>query len=394
MHTTSTRESMHRVLYAYSLVLLVVCMRRVPACQAGCRRLDAAPDNWICPAATLWQLPPPPHPPPRAPDAPISPEARQKAPSIPLRRPSPIAHRRMYPARPRIPPAPMPPPPSPALAAALLLLLPLLLGPGSASAFTPNPPAAHPPGRSGRGTGDHHPAFAFAASAKPLRAAEAGGGTTAGGGGGASSSSPPDPPTYWHTLAILTLPSTSADRIANDAVLEAAMARTTGRLSVVLRGTDLVPRPALHQLRGYVGEIYSAAWDATLGFDRKEGTGDDGMLLPAGPGGGRGEGPAGTAPVSSSSSSSSSSASSAAAQWSAGLLDVIVYPQNLPNAAPEGWIALRPELSCVCSHDTLTGWAAAGGGGRVRPGWVRGGTDRAASTPTSMPSTPIGPTGV
>ena len=334
-------------------------MRRVPQRV----RLDAAgwmmpPDNWICPAATLWQLPPPPPPPTQGSGRTYIPRGTAKG-SLNTA-PSSIAHRRMYPARPRIPPAPMPPSPSPALAAALLLLLPLLLGPGSASAFTPNPPAAHPPGRSGRGTGDHHPAFAFAsASAKPLRAAEAGGGTTAGGGGGGgASSSPSDPPTYWHTLAILTLPSTSADRIANDAVLEAAMARTTGRLSVVLRGTDLVPRPALHQLRGYVGEIYSAAWDATLGFDRKEGTGDDGMLLPAGSGGGRGEGPAGTAPV-----SSSSSATSAAAQWSAGLLDVIVYPQNLPNAAPEGWIALRPELSCVCSHDTLTGWAAAGGGG-------------------------------
>ena len=40
------------------------------------------------------------------------------------------------------------------------------------------------------------------------------------------------------------------------------------------------------------------------------------------------------------------------------LLDVIVYPQNLPNAAPESWIVLRPDLECICSHDTLTGWSS------------------------------------
>lgn len=38
------------------------------------------------------------------------------------------------------------------------------------------------------------------------------------------------------------------------------------------------------------------------------------------------------------------------------LLDLIVYPQNMPNSPPEGWIDLRPDLSCICSHDSITGW--------------------------------------
>ena len=50
------------------------------------------------------------------------------------------------------------------------------------------------------------------------------------------------------------------------------------------------------------------------------------------------------------------------------LLDLIVYPQNLPNTPPEGWIANRPDLSCICSHDSITGWVTsdnnAGGSGR------------------------------
>lgn len=50
------------------------------------------------------------------------------------------------------------------------------------------------------------------------------------------------------------------------------------------------------------------------------------------------------------------------------LLDLIVYPQNMPNTPPEGWIDLRPDLSCICSHDSITGWITsdlyAGGSGR------------------------------
>lgn len=164
-----------------------------------------------------------------------------------------------------------------------------------------------------------------------------------------STSSTSTPKTYRHTLAILTLPLTSTDRIANDAVLETAMARTSHRVSVMLRGTD--HRPTLSQLRSYVGEIYSAAWDCTLGFDRDEHADDDVV----GSGGDDDDG-GGTV-------GSGGGGGIMASKRGGILLDVIVYPQNLPNAAPEGWIALRPDLDCICSHDTLLGWSATGGAG-------------------------------
>ena len=169
-----------------------------------------------------------------------------------------------------------------------------------------------------------------------------------------TSTKPTKPKTYRHTLAILTLPLTSTDRIANDAVLETAMARTSHRVSVVLRGTDYQRQPTLSQLRSYVGEIYSAAWDCTLGFDRDEHADDDGAMVDDG----------GDAPgVESGAGSGGAGGSILASKRGGILLDVIVYPQNLPNAAPEGWIALRPDLDCICSHDTLLGWSATGGSG-------------------------------
>ena len=169
-----------------------------------------------------------------------------------------------------------------------------------------------------------------------------------------STTSPTKPKTYRHTLAILTLPLTSTDRIANDAVLETAMARTSHRVSVVLRGTDYQRQPTLSQLRSYVGEIYSAAWDCTLGFDRDEHADDDNDNRVE-------EGDAATGGESD--ASSGGGGSILASKRGGILLDVIVYPQNLPNAAPEGWIALRPDLDCICSHDTLLGWSATGGSG-------------------------------
>eukprot|EP00957_Ditylum_brightwellii_P053648 4065060-Ditylum_brightwellii.AAC.1 len=45
------------------------------------------------------------------------------------------------------------------------------------------------------------------------------------------------------------------------------------------------------------------------------------------------------------------------------LADIVVYPQNLPNAAPESWVSIRPDLDCVCSHDSIIGWVSAGAGG-------------------------------
>ena len=149
-----------------------------------------------------------------------------------------------------------------------------------------------------------------------------------------------------HTLAILTMPNSASARIANEAILETAISITTNRLSVVLRtntgGTDSqtgegYEKFSLTQLRRYAGEIYSMAWDAALGLDERE--------------------------------NSEASAGEVAGTITSGgkLLDLIVYPQNLPNTPPEGWIDLRPDLSCICSHDSITGWVSsdlyAGGNG-------------------------------
>ena len=40
------------------------------------------------------------------------------------------------------------------------------------------------------------------------------------------------------------------------------------------------------------------------------------------------------------------------------LLNVVIYPQNLPNAAPETWITHRPDLECICSHSSIIGWSS------------------------------------
>ena len=44
--------------------------------------------------------------------------------------------------------------------------------------------------------------------------------------------------------------------------------------------------------------------------------------------------------------------------------DVVVYPQNLPNAAPEQWINHAPDLDSVCSHDSIVGWVSESAYGR------------------------------
>lgn len=123
---------------------------------------------------------------------------------------------------------------------------------------------------------------------------------------------------YQHTLAILTLPKTSTDKIANESILTTSMSETTntGKLSIVLRCPDGYS-PSISDLRGYVGEIYSLAWDIVLNLKKMD-NGD--------------------------------------------LLDVIVYPHNLPNTAPETWITHRPDLDCICSHDSVIGWSSLGMG--------------------------------
>lgn len=154
-----------------------------------------------------------------------------------------------------------------------------------------------------------------------------------------------------HTLAILTMPHSTSARIANEAILETAISVTTDRLSVVLRtntgGSNSATgeghsNVSLTQLRRYAGEIYSMAWDAALGLDERENVNDD---------------------------ESESGEGALAGPISSGgkLLDLIVYPQNMPNTPPEGWIDLRPDLTCICSHDSITGWISsdlyAGGSG-------------------------------
>ena len=118
-------------------------------------------------------------------------------------------------------------------------------------------------------------------------------------------------PKFRHGLAILRMPSTSIDRIANEAILETAIQRTH-KLSVVLRSRD--DSHSLASLRRYVGEVYSTLWDCSMGMDA--------------------------------------------------VTDVVVYAQNLPNAAPEQWIHHRPDLDMVCSHDTLCGWFSESASGR------------------------------
>jgi phosphopantetheine adenylyltransferase len=119
---------------------------------------------------------------------------------------------------------------------------------------------------------------------------------------------------FQHTLAILSMPSTSTDMIANEAILDKAVQHTR-KLSVVLRAQG-DNSPSLARLRRYVGEVYSTLWDVAMA------TGDPDFC------------------------------------------DVVVYPQNLPNAAPESWIHCAPDLDSVCSHDSICGWVSESAMGR------------------------------
>lgn len=119
---------------------------------------------------------------------------------------------------------------------------------------------------------------------------------------------------FQHTLAILSMPTTSTDKIANEAILDKAVQHTR-KLSVVLRCQGDTS-PSLAQLRRYVGEVYSTLWDVAMA------SGDPDFC------------------------------------------DVVVYPQNLPNAAPESWIHCAPDLDSVCSHDSICGWVSESAMGR------------------------------
>jgi phosphopantetheine adenylyltransferase len=132
---------------------------------------------------------------------------------------------------------------------------------------------------------------------------------------------PPDGSQFQHVLAILTLPQTTGDKIANEAILNFVLPLTR-KLSVVLRGENqdgssnafFASASSLSTLRRYVGEVYSELWDACTPGDSP----------------------------------------SLDAAWN--LCNVVVYPQNLPNTPPESWIHIQPDLDGVCSHDALIGW--------------------------------------
>jgi phosphopantetheine adenylyltransferase len=184
-----------------------------------------------------------------------------------------------------------------------------------------------------------------------------------------------------HTLAILTMPQSASARIANEAILETAMSVTSRKLSVVLRATsgegvgrryddDNVDESktakydgvvSLTQLRRYAGEVYSMAWDAAFGLDERE--------------------------RSVNSVNDDDDVSDNKIATGGQLLDLIVYPQNMPNSPPEGWIDLRPDLSCVCSHDSITGWVTPdsriGGSGRSIGGGLRDHVDAVNAKRTS-----------
>lgn len=120
-------------------------------------------------------------------------------------------------------------------------------------------------------------------------------------------------------LTFAFFPESSIDRIANEAILEKAIKHTTGTLSVVLRCRDQEPhRTPLSDLNAFVGETYSFCWDLVI-----ESVVDNGLLDEAG---------------------------------NIPLLDLVVYAQSLPNAAPEQWIYQRPDLECICGADEMMGW--------------------------------------
>ena len=138
-----------------------------------------------------------------------------------------------------------------------------------------------------------------------------------------SSPSPTTNQKYRHALAILAMPATSVDRIANSVILETVVPRCR-KLSVVLRCEG--PAPSLAQLRSYVGEVYSQLWDAVVNQQRGNGEEDN----------------------------------------EDDLTDVVVYPSNLPNAAPEAWIHIQRDLQAVCSHSNFLGWTSRGEGRGTR----------------------------
>lgn len=136
---------------------------------------------------------------------------------------------------------------------------------------------------------------------------------------------------FSHTLAILTFPKTAIDKIANEYILERAIAatKTSGKLSVVLRCRDNMPhRTPLNELCSFIGEVYSHAWDIAVEKIESE-------YLPT---------------------LEELTSLEKPQPRNLPLLDVVVYPQSLPNAAPEHWIYHRLDLDCICGANDMMGW--------------------------------------
>ena len=164
---------------------------------------------------------------------------------------------------------------------------------------------------------------------------------------------------HGHTLAILTYPHSASARIVNGAILETAMSVTSDKLSVVIRASaadDDGVAASLTQLRRYVGEVYSVAWDAAFGIREGKRRGKEGGDYD------EDEDDDDNEPSFAKYGDDSENSKIATSEgWK--LLDLIVYPENVPNVATEDEIALRPDLSCVCGRDSIALRGRGGGGG-------------------------------
>jgi Cytidylyltransferase-like len=133
---------------------------------------------------------------------------------------------------------------------------------------------------------------------------------------------------FKHALAILAMPYTSLDKIINERILETIMTncKNAEKLSIVLRcQNDHYAPPTVAALRKYVGEIYSQLWDTYMSSTNFA---DENAVDPY------------------------------------HLPDVVVYPQNLPNTAPESWIDIQSDLDVVCTFNALCGWISEEATGR------------------------------
>eukprot|EP00587_Corethron_hystrix_P013781 CAMPEP_0113297212 /NCGR_PEP_ID=MMETSP0010_2-20120614/171_1 /TAXON_ID=216773 ORGANISM="Corethron hystrix, Strain 308" /NCGR_SAMPLE_ID=MMETSP0010_2 /ASSEMBLY_ACC=CAM_ASM_000155 /LENGTH=150 /DNA_ID=CAMNT_0000150069 /DNA_START=67 /DNA_END=516 /DNA_ORIENTATION=- /assembly_acc=CAM_ASM_000155 len=136
--------------------------------------------------------------------------------------------------------------------------------------------------------------------------------------------------TYGHSLAVLSHPSNTAERVHNLKILSRSVReclsplvsrKTTSsfalpvpRLSVVIRApvsVSAVYQPSSASIARYTSDLYSELWDLSVGLSPDL------------------------------------------------LVDATIYPQLSPNVANERWIALTiSDLECVVSSDSILGWSS------------------------------------